>query len=212
VSPGALASVFGGNFTGTGLDVIAPSVPLPGSLGGVSVLVNGVAAPVLYENSGQVNFQMPWETQAGPATVVVSTNGLASAAVNITVQAAAPGIFVQGTHAAALNSDYSLNSSSSPTKAGGTILAYLTGAGAVSNQPPDGVGAGFDPLSSVTSTVSATIGGQSAVVSFAGLAPGFVGLWQVNVVVPSGVTQGDLPLIVSVDGQNSNSANVSVTP
>jgi adhesin/invasin len=82
----------------------------------------------------------------------------------------------------------------------------------VSNQPADGTAAGSNPLSSVTSAVTATIGGQTAAVSFAGLAPGFVGLWQANIVVPSGVTQGDLPLVVTAGGQSSNSANVSVTP
>jgi uncharacterized protein (TIGR03437 family) len=210
-SPGALASVFGSNFTGAGLDAIG-TLPLASSLGGVSVLVNGVAAPVLYESPTQINFQIPWETKAGSATVVVSTNGFASSTANITVLAAAPELFVQGTHAIVQNSDYSLNSSSNPAKAGATLLAYLTGAGPVSNQPADGTAAGSNPLSSVTSAVTATIGGQTAAVSFAGLAPGFVGLWQANIVVPSGVTQGDLPLVVTAGGQSSNSANVSVTP
>ena len=212
-SPGALASVFGANFTGTGLDAAAPTLPLASSLGGVSVLVNGVAAPVLYESTGQINFQVPWETKTGSATVVVSTNGYASSSVNITVQAAAPGLFVQGTHAAVLNSDFSLNSSGNPAKVGGTILAYLTGAGAVSNQPADGAAAGSgSELSSVTSTVTATIGVQTAEVSSTSLAPGFVGLWQANIVVPSGLTQGDFPLTVTVGGQTSNSGNVSVAP
>jgi len=211
-SPGALATVFGTNFTGAGLNASAPSLPLASSLGGVSVQVNGVAAPVLYASTTQINFQIPWETKPGSAAVLVSTNGFASAAVNITVLAAAPELFVQGSHAAALNSDFSLNSSSNPTKAGGTLLAYLTGAGAVSNQPADGAAAGSNPISDVSSAVTATIGGQTADVSFAGLAPGFVGLWQVNVVVPAGVAEGDLPLTVSVGGQTSNSANVSVTP
>jgi len=211
VSPGALASIFGSNFTGAGLDAIA-SLPLPASLGGVSVLVNGVAARVLYASSDQINFQIPWETKTGSATVAVSVNGLASAQVNVTVEAAAPGLFVQGSHAVVQNSDFSLNSSSNPAKVGGTILAYLTGAGAVSNQPVDGAAAGSSPLSQVTSTVTATIGGQTAEVSFAGLAPEFVGLWQVNIVVPSGLTTGSFPLTVTVGGQASNSANVSVTP
>ncbi len=210
-SPGALASIFGSDFTGTGLQAVA-SLPLPSDLGGVSVQVNGIAAPVLYESEGQINFQIPWETKAGSATVVVSTGGVASAAMNITVQAAAPELFVQGSHAIAQNSDFSLNSSSNPAKAGGSILAYLTGAGPVSNQPADGVAAGSSPLSIVTSTVTATIGGQPADVSFAGLAPDFVGLWQVNITVPAGVTKGDLPLTVTVGGQTSNTANVSVTP
>jgi len=210
VSPGALATVFGSNFTGSGLDAIA-SLPVPSSLGGVSVQVNGVSAPVLYASSGQINFQVPWETKAGSVAVAVSVNGIKSNTVNVTVQAAAPGLFVQGSHAIVQNyPDYSLNSSSNPVKAGGTIIAYLTGAGAVSPQPADGAAAGSS--SKVTSSVTASIGGKTADVSFAGLAPDFVGLWQANIVVPTGLTQGDLPLVVSVDGQNSNSANVSVTP
>jgi uncharacterized protein (TIGR03437 family) len=64
----------------------------------------------------------------------------------------------------------------------------------------------------VTPTVTATIDSVAAQVSFAGLAPDFVGLWQVNVVVPAGLSQGDFPLIISVGGQASNAANVSVTP
>ena len=87
------------------------------------------------------------------------------------------------------------------------------GAGAVSNQPANGAPAGSgSDLSTVTSTVTATIGGQTAQVPFAGLAPGFVGLWQANVVVPSGLAKGDFPLIITVGGQASNSADVSVTP
>jgi uncharacterized protein (TIGR03437 family) len=213
VSPGALATVFGSNFTGSGLDAIA-SLPLPASLGGVSVKVNGVAAHLLYSSSNQINFQIPWETKPGSAPVIVTVNGLASKQVNVTVQAAAPGLFVSGSHAIVQNyPDYSLNSSSNPVKASGTIIAYLTGAGAVSNQPADGAAAGSgSSLSTVTSPVSATIGGQNASVSSAALAPGFVGLWQANIVVPSALTQGDFPLIVSVGGQASNSANVSVTP
>jgi uncharacterized protein (TIGR03437 family) len=211
VSPGALATIFGSDFTGSGVSAIAP-LPLPSSLGGVSVTVNGKAAPMLYASSGQINFQVPWETQPGSASVVVSTNGVASNTANVTVLAAAPGLFVQGSHAIVQNSDFSLNSSGNPAKVGGTIIAYLTGAGAVNPPVADGAPAGSDPLSMVTSTPSATIGSQTATVSFAGLAPGFVGLWQANIVLPSGLGQGDFPLTVTVGGQASNSANVSVTP
>jgi uncharacterized protein (TIGR03437 family) len=211
LSPGALATVFGSNFTGTGLDAIASSLPLASSLGGVSVLVNGIAAPILYASESQINFQIPWETKPGSATIAVSTNGFASSQVSVTIQPAAPGLFFSGAHAIVQNSDFSLNSSSNPAKAGSTILAYLTGAGAVSNEPPDGAAAGSNSL--LTSTPTATIGGQPVTkVQFAGLAPTFVGLWQFNLEVPSGVTAGDVPLVITVNGQTSNSANVSVTP
>jgi uncharacterized protein (TIGR03437 family) len=213
VSPGALATVFGSNFLGTGQDAGA-SLPLPPSLGGVSVTVNGKTAPILFVDSSQVNFQVPWSTQAGTAAIVVSSNGVASASASATVLAAAPGIFTLNSHAIVQNfKDFSLNGAGNPAKAGETIIAYLTGAGAVSPPVADGAAASSSPVSAVASgSVTATIGSQSAEVSFAGLAPGFVGLWQVNIVVPAGITAGDLPMTVSVAGQTSNSAKVSVTP
>ena len=211
VSPGGLATIFGSNFTGTGLQASAAAFPLASSLGGISVQVNGIAAPVLYASVDQVNIQIPWETKAGTAKVTVSINGLVSNSVNLTVDAAAPGIFFSGSHAIAENSNLSLNSSSNPAHAGGYIIAFLTGGGAVSNQPADGAAAGSN--SRVTSTPTATIGGLPVTnVQFAGLAPGFAGLWQFNLQVPSGVKQGDVPLVITVNGQTSNAANVSVAP
>jgi len=211
VSPGALATIFGANFVGSGESGSA-SLPLPPSFAGVSVSVNGKAAPVLFVSTDQINFQIPWETAAGTATVTVSTSGIPTTALKVSVLAAAPGLFFQGSHAIVQNSDDSLNSSSNPARVGGTIIAYLTGAGAVSPAVADGEAAGSSPLSKVTSSVTATIGSKAAEVSFAGLAPTFVGLWQVNVVVPAGLSQGEYPLIISVGGQASNAANVSVTP
>jgi len=212
VSPGALASIFGSNFMGTGEHGTA-SLPLPAGLAGISVSVNGRAAPLLYLGTDQINFQIPWETAPGSATLTVSSGGIQSAAVKVSVLAAAPGLFFQGSHAIVQNSDYSLNSSADPAPVGSTIIAYLTGAGAVSPEVADGEPAASSPTSTVTSNVTATIGSQTAQVSFAGLAPDFVGLWQVNVVVPAGLTKaGAYPLIISVDGQASNAANVSVTP
>jgi uncharacterized protein (TIGR03437 family) len=211
VSPGALASIFGSNFIGSGESASA-SLPLPASLGGVSVKVNGQAAPLLYLSTDQINFQIPWETATGSAKITVSSSAFASGTVDVSVLTAAPGLFFQGSHAIVQNSNFSLNSASDPAAVGSTILAYLTGAGAVSPPVADGQPAGSNPLSKVTPTVTASIGSKSATVSFAGLAPDFVGLWQVNVVVPAGLAQGEYPLVISVDGQSSNAANVSVTP
>ncbi len=212
VSPGSLATIFGKNFIGTLLSAGA-SLPLPASLGGVAVTVNGKTAPVLYVNTSQINFQIPWETSPGTASVIVSSGGIKSAAVNVTVVAAAPGLFVQGSHAIVQNfPGFSLNGSGNPAKVGSTIVAYFTGGGAVSPKVADGAAAGDNPLSKVVSNVTATIGGQNATVSSASLAPGFVGLWQANITVPTLATAGDYPLILSAEGQSSVAANVSVTP
>jgi uncharacterized protein (TIGR03437 family) len=211
ISPGSLATVFGSNFLGTG-QAAGATLPLPPSLGGVSVTVNGKAAPVLFVDATQVNFQIPWETKPGAGTIAVSSNGLTSDNINVTVLAAAPGLFFQGSHAIVQNSDFSLNSSSNPAKAGAFIIAYLTGGGAVKPAVADGAPAGSNPVSSVISNLTATIGSQPATVIGAALAPGFVGLWQANIIVPSGLSKGDFPLVITAQGQASNSANISVTP
>jgi adhesin/invasin len=172
-----------------------------------------VNAPLLYVTSTQVNFQVPWETAPGLATVAITVNGVVSNSVTVPVVTAAPGLFSYGSGRAVVqNSDFTLNSPSNPAKAGSTILAYLTGSGPVSPPLTDGALAPSSPPATVTSPYSAKIGSASAQVSFAGLAPGFVGLVQMNIVVPSGLAKGDYPLTVTIAGQQSNSALVSITP
>jgi uncharacterized protein (TIGR03437 family) len=211
VSPGALATLYGSNFIGTGQTGTA-AVPLPPSFAGITVSVDNRPAPVLFISTDQINFQIPWETATGSATVTVSSSGKQTAAVKVPVVPAAPGLFFQGSHAIVQNFDYSLNSSSNPAQDGALIIAYLTGAGAVSPPVADGAPALSSPTSNVTATVTATIDAQTAEVKFAGLAPNFVGLWQVDVIVPAGLKTGEYPLVISVGGESSNAANVSVTP
>jgi uncharacterized protein (TIGR03437 family) len=209
LSPGALATVFGSNFA---LRSASAAAPLPSSLGGVSVNVNGLAAPILYVTPTQVNFQVPWATALGPATVTVVVNGGASNAVPVPVLAAAPGLFsLSSGHAVVQNSDFTLNDTTNPAKAGSTIIAYLSGSGPVSPAVADGTATPNSPLVSATSQSNATIGSSTAQVAFAGLAPGFVGLVQVNIVVPAGLPTGDYPLTITIGSETSNSAKVSVT-
>jgi len=208
ISPGSLATLFGAHLGGA---LVTASAPLPMSLGGVSITVNGRPAPILAVTSNQVNFQVPWETSAGSAQVVVSVNGFASTPVSVKVSQTAPGIFSEpGGRAAALNSDNSLNTDANPAKAGSTIEAYLTGSGPVNVAMTDGAAAGSGPLVQAMSQSSATIGPLPAQVSFTGLAPGFVGLTQMNIVVPAGLAPGDYPLTVTIGGQSSNAGTISV--
>jgi uncharacterized protein (TIGR03437 family) len=209
ISPGALATVFGSNFA---LTNAGAAVPLPTSLQGVSVSVNGQLAPVLYVTSTQVNFQVPWEAALGPATITVAVNGGASNSVTVNVLGAAPGLFSSSSGQAIVqNSDFTLNGPDNPAKVGSTIVAYLSGSGTVSPTVADGAIAPTSPLAYANSPSSATIGSSTAQVAFAGLAPGFVGLVQVNIVVPSGLQTGAYPLTVTIGSETSNSATVSVT-
>jgi uncharacterized protein (TIGR03437 family) len=210
ISPGALVSIFGVSFASG--NASASGTPLPMVLGPVSVTVNGRTAPLLFVSPTQINFQIPWETAVGNALISVSVNGLISNSVSVQVATAAPGLFVLPSGRAVVqNSDFTLNGPGNPAKAGGTIIAYLTGSGPVSPAVATGAPALSDPLSNVTSDKSATIGSTPATVSFAGLAPSFVGLLQMNIVVPTTLAAGDYPLTVTIHGETSNSATISVS-
>jgi uncharacterized protein (TIGR03437 family) len=204
ISPGAFASVFG---TGFGLATISPAATpnLPTSAGGVSVTVNGLASALSYVSAGQINFQVPWETAVGTASVVVTVNGGPSNALSVPVVSAGPGLY-----SVAENADFSLNTPSNAAAAGSTIIAYLTGSGPVNPTPADGAPSPSNPLAQATSTVTATIGTATAQVSFVGLTPGTVGLLQANIVIPAGLTPGAYPLTVTIGGQASNTASINV--
>ncbi len=211
VSPGALASLFGTNITSG--SAMASTTPLTSTLAGVNITVNGVNAPLLYVSPTQVNFQVPWETNVGSAVVALSINGIASNSVTATVATAAPGLFLYGSGRAVVqNTNFSLNTSGNPAKEGSTIMVYLTGSGPVNPSIGDGNPATSNPKIFATSSASATIGSATAQVSFSGLAPGFVGLVQMNIVVPSGLPAGDYPLAVTIAGQQSNSGTISIAP
>jgi adhesin/invasin len=118
---------------------------------------------------------------------------------------------MSGSSAVVQNSaDYSLNGPSHPARAGSTIIAYLTGSGPVSPAATDGTPAPLTSLMYATAPHSAKIGSVDASVSFAGLAPGWVGLVQANIEVPAGLGVGTYPLTVTIDGQTSNAGNISV--
>ena len=215
ISPGALASVFG---TGLSNATYMSGLPYPTSLGasslggsGVSVSVNGKAAPVFFVSPTQINFQVPWETAIGTASVTVSVAGGVSNAVSVPVVSAGPGLFLSGRSAVVQNAaDYSLNGPGRPAAAGSTIIAYLTGSGPVSPAADDGLAAPLTSLVYATASHGAAIGSTAATVSFAGLAPGWAGLVQVNVAVPAGLATGTYPLTVTIDGQTSNAGDISV--
>jgi uncharacterized protein (TIGR03437 family) len=209
VAPGSLASIFGTNLAAQ--TESAGDFPLPASLGGASVMIGGVSAPLLYSSATQINFQVPSSLAGGASNLVVTGPGGASAAFSVTVTTAAPGIYQYGVNrAVAQNQDGALNASNTPAGSGSTITVYLTGIGAVNNPVTDGTAASSSPLSSATASFSATIGASAATVQFLGLSPGFAGLAQANIVVPN-LPSGDYPLVMTVGGFIGASAVVSVS-
>ncbi len=209
LSPGELFSIYGVNLAATAQQPLL--LPLPATMAAASVQIGGLTAPLTYVSPLQINAQVPWEATPGSATLTVTHAGVA-ASQTVTIAAAGPAIFtIDGTYAAALNQDYTVNSQSQPATAGQAIFLFGTGLGAVSPAVTTGVAAPSDPLSWVTANVTATAGGAAANVPFAGMAPGFAGLWQINVVLPTGLS-GAVPVIVSVTGQAGNTVMIWVTP
>jgi len=215
--PGEIATVFGANLTtATGIN-LASTLPLATQLTNVQVLVNGTAAPIFavdnVNGQEQVNFQVPYEV-AGltTATVQVANNGSPGNTISVPVAAAQPGIFTYTvgatTYGAILHANYQLANTSSPAVAGEAVQIFGTGLGAVTPLPADGAAAaGASPT---VATVTVTIGGVQASVAYAGLAPGNVGEYQVNVQVPSGLASGNQPVIIAIGGVQSSIALLPV--
>jgi uncharacterized protein (TIGR03437 family) len=208
LAPGSIGTIFG-----TGLapsEASAPSTPLPTSLNTVSVSVKGKAAPLFYVSATQINFQIPYETAAGVASLSVKTGSQQSNTVQFVVAAYSPGIFEYGAgHGVIQNQDYSVNSPTNPAASGSSIVVYLTGIGATSSTVSDGAVAPSSPLAMFTGTAKATIGETDAPVAFIGLTPESVGLAQANIQVPT-LPTGDYPLFLSLNGYQSVSALVSI--
>jgi uncharacterized protein (TIGR03437 family) len=214
IAPGSLVSIFGTNLASS-LSV-ADSTTLSTSLGDVdSVMINGVAAPLKFVSNGQINAQAPWELVPGQAMVVVTRSGNPSPPAMAQVSLFSPALFgfnLGTAQAIAINTDGSITASpgaitgimSHPATAGDTVTFYASGLGPLDNPPPpDGTGS-LDQLRHTTTPLTVMLGGLQAQVTFSGLSPQFVGVYQVNLVVPSGVTAGGaVPVILNIGGVSS---------
>ncbi len=197
LAPGALASLFGERFSFG--EQAAVRLPLPVRMNAVEVRVNDAPVPLIFVSARQVNFLIPPGAATGAARVAVSNAGSSSAVFNVNLEDAAPGIF-------------SLEESG---RGQGAILigntATVAGPGARAARRGEAVeiyctGLGRDPR------VTVTIGGADAVVLFAGRAPGFEGLDQVNAVVPAGAATGAAAVVVvrAANGRSSNAVTMAV--
>jgi uncharacterized protein (TIGR03437 family) len=210
IAPGGWFTVRGTNLSNGTYQ--ASATPLPQQLGGTVVTVNGQIARLDYVAAGQINAEMPPDMPVGPAKVVVRTEAGISQSTSVQIVPAFPEIFQYGANRAVAQNatDYSLNTSTNPVSAGGTLVIYFTGGGLVNGDRRTGVPAPSSPLMQVSLQTSVTIGGQPANVGFSGLTPGSVALYQANVTVPADLTAGDYPVAISVGGITSSAAVVSV--
>jgi len=158
---------------------------LPGS--GVSVIVNGIWAHVIYASPGQINFLVPANLAAGNATVTVVRSGVSGNAANVRVAAAQPGMFLlDAATAVATHADGSVVTKTAPGQPGDTIVLYATGLGQTNPAAFYGKLARAAAQVERISAFRVVIDGRTldGGILYAGVTPGFAGLYQINVRLP----------------------------
>jgi uncharacterized protein (TIGR03437 family) len=197
-----------------------PLLPYPTQLGETQVLLGGEPMPLQYAGTGQINAVVPFDVPVNtPQQLIVEQNGVSSLPETVVIAAAQPAVFTQdqsGMGAGAIvvvkaNGSQFPNTPGAPAAAGDALVIYCTGREAVTPAIPTGSAAPFSPLSTTANSVTVTIGGQPAQVLFAGLAPGYVGLYQVNAIVPAGISPGpNVSVILSAAGAMSPPVTVAI--
>lgn len=221
VAPGSYISIFGAALSDAML--IYSTTYLPLSLAGVSVSFDVPGRRLSYPgrihfvSPGQINVQVPWELAGEPsADLKVSLLDFSSATIRVALNEYSPAVFEYTDPGsgrlltAALDQNSGLVTSANAVRRGSVVQIYANGAGPVDNRPPSGDPAGAQPLSSCRVTPEVTIGGRGATVLFCGLAPGFVGLYQINATVPADAPAGIQPLVLRVGGVTSKTASLPV--
>jgi len=211
---GSLASIFCTGLEGAPGIIMADRYPLSSGLNGITVWINFLPAPILavaFESGyQQINVQVPWEGLRDPLYVEVFQNGIRAHTEN--TQANAFSVFFSNANGYGIvqhSSDYSPVNEQNPAHAGEYLTAYGINLGPVNNTPASGVPSPLSPLSTVVQRLPGTCGASdqlrigSVPVSptFEGLAPGYVGVYQINFQVPLSVPAGDLPLSLVRDLQ-----------
>jgi uncharacterized protein (TIGR03437 family) len=229
LAPGGITSVFGEQFAAAGTLALAPGDPLPTALGGVRVLVNDQPAPLYFVSYGQINFQLPFSLSPGEAVIRVEREGQRGNGATVAIVQRAPRVLVwpiAGNYGIAVNSDGTLplpngtrlgNFTGRPARAGDTLVIYAIGLGPTTPAVNSGAGSPSSPLARVEPTPTFSIGargplgGFNVTPIFAGLSPGFVGLYQINVTLPAGIPTGDsIPAALDIAGIPSNIFRLAV--
>jgi uncharacterized protein (TIGR03437 family) len=221
VSPGDIVALFGDQlFFSAG--TLGSGSPLGTTIGTTQVLVNGTPAPLFYASYGQINLQVPVDTPLGTAQVQVVRDGMQSNIVSLAIAGRAPRLLQigVGTYGAILNTDGSIpmpvgsypGVNTHPAHVGDTLTIYAIGLGPTATAVGTGAAAtGADALTSTPTVYFGDFVFTAATPLYAGLSPGSVGLYQVNVTIPDGVPPGNIDVkVMFPDGTISNPVQIAV--
>jgi uncharacterized protein (TIGR03437 family) len=214
-SPGQWVSIFGNNLAGA--TASASALPFPATLSGTSVLLNGKAIDLWYVSPGQINAFIPFGTPVNTtANLQVQRGSAMSVPVELSIVAADPALFLAGPAPVNLGLVVDYRGSANfivdaqhPVKPGDTLVLYALGLGPVNVDLSPDKTTPASPQVKVTSPVVVSIGGVSVAPTFAGMSAGSVGLYQVNVQVPSGVAaSAQAPIIITVGSASSTAVTI----
>jgi uncharacterized protein (TIGR03437 family) len=216
ISAGSIVSIFGSNL---GAQASALTVPLPRTLGGTQVFFDTIPAPLYVVTPGQINVQLPWELGAATSAIVtVVRDGVPGPPTVIDLGTYQPGLFSAANNGAiAVNSRTgALVTPQDPARAGDLLVGYATGLGLTSGDPRTGEPDSGAPLANTAASTRILIAGpageREVTPSFAGLAPGLIGVFQLNFVLPGGLGTGTARLrLDSAPFGTSPAAEVAVT-
>ncbi len=214
IVPGSYITLYGTGLSDS--NTVATTNTLPLQLDSVSVSFDspGISVPghLYYVSPGQVNVQVPWELAGQTSTQIkVSIDASSGTVVTVPVAPASPSLFIYGqSQAAALDENAALVGSVNPARRGHIISLFANALGPVSNTPGTGDPAPSSPLAVTNTIPTVSIAGIPATVQFSGLAPGFTGLYQVNVIVPENAPPGSDAVMLTINGVSSPSAQIAV--
>jgi len=212
VAPGSLISIFGSRLADT--DAVATALPLTRRLGETTVTLGGRELPLIFVGNGQINALVPFELSPNETLpLLVRRGGSFSVPEMVSISSEQPGMFSAGAMGAFLNAQSGTPITQDPPRPGQWVTIFATGLGAVSPSVPTGEAAPVSPLASAVKAVVARIGRLQAEVGYAGLAPGFAGLYQINVRVPANVEPSrDVEVLLTTGERTSLPAKMPVLP
>jgi uncharacterized protein (TIGR03437 family) len=187
-------------------------VPLPTDFKTVQAIIGGLPAPFFYVSKTQLVIQIPSELAPNrPYSALLIVNNQVSLPQTIALAPATPGTvaFLDGT-LVAQHADYRLVTDDLPAKPDEPIRIYLVGMGATDPPVASGVASPSDPLARVPPNVRVTVDGEDAKISYAGLTPGGVGLYQIDFTVPGDAKTGKLPVVITQGDVPANSTRLTV--
>jgi uncharacterized protein (TIGR03437 family) len=220
VAPGGIVSIYGSNLaSGT---IVASGGTLPFTLGNASMTMNTALVPFFFVSPGQVNVQVPWGIGGATATIHHSVGNFTSPPVSVSLATVAPALFATNSRGTGQGSILIAGTAfiaapdgafpgSRPAQHGEFIEIYCTGLGAVKSVVLTGAPAPGNPPVETRATPTVMIGGVSAEVTFSGLTPGAVGLYQVDLKIPDTAPTGDaISVELAINGIKGNTVTMAI--